>query len=107
MVQEMRSRVAESAYRVTATGVPSYIASNPVSARILEQATFVTLMDEWDAADGEGMMLLVLRDEAGQTVGALPAPADDEVWLAALESSPVMHAMIGRAKPRELVVRPG
>lgn len=107
MVDGMRQRVAERAHQLTATGLPQYLATNDMSARLLEGAAFVTLMDDWDASDGEVMMLLILRDDAGHVVGALPAPADDEDWLKAFESSPKMLASVGRSRPRELTITPG
>lgn len=107
MVMEMRARQAEVAYQVSASGRPTYTASNPTTARLLDQAAFVTLVEGWAAADGEEMLLLVLRDDGGLMVGALPAPADDEAWLAAFEASPVMIAVRPQARSKELVIQAG
>lgn len=107
MVTPMATGTLARQYQISEDGHPMFVPANPTAERLVGQAANVFHADGWEAADGEELSVLVLRDHSGIMVGAVPAPADDEPWLTAFERSPVLVTKNARGQTKQLTIVPG
>lgn len=76
-----------SSFTINQDGTPTYRPASRLAASLCDAATSVALADGWESEDGEEMTVLVLRTADDSLIGALPAPASDEAWLAAFSTA--------------------
>ena len=92
-----------SSFTIAQDGTPTYRPASRLASSLCDAAATVALADGWEAEDGEEMTVLILRTANAALVGALPAPAGDEAWLAAFTAADTM-TVNGRTGPRSLDV---